>query len=443
MKQIYTTIAACFLICTGLVSCEMKEELFDNKEIPTETGRVTLGVTVNDNTNIITKADATPGGDEQGSSVDPDDYPVTFALKETDFTKDYVYSEIKGKEIELPIGTYTVASHTPGELTKKMDHAYYGGDNQLVITKNVTAKATVVCKMLNSRILVTFDDSFTSKFSDWTITIDDGSGQILTYTKTENGTNLQPVYWLMEEHCSAIKMNVTAKTTSGQTVRESRTITKPDGAANSDWTGGDALTITMEPGPDNPEEPTGVSGIKITIKAFFETKKDEVVEVPIEGDDNTPTDPDAGDGEDEDGETTEGPTLSGEYLNQTISYDKKDGDMAFPNVAVDMSAPAGIKNVYIKATCTDIEVLEPILRSLGFMNEPDGVDLVTEGEAYELSDIFTLPKAGDPSYPFTLGTLGTMLTVGEHTFNVKLVDQNDKEATGFIKFVITDSSATN
>ena len=76
------------------------------------------------------------------------------------------------------------------------------------------------------------------------------------------------------------------------------------------------------------------------------------------------------------------------------------------------------------------------------MNEPDGVDLVTEGEKYELSDIFPLPKAGDTSYPFTLGSLGTMLTVGEHTFNVKLVDQNDKETTGFIKFVITDSSIT-
>lgn len=433
MKQIYNTMVAAMLFCAGFTSCEMKDELLGKGEVPTETGLVELGVAVNDNSNIITKS-AEDGGEEQGSSVDPADYPVTFSLKEAEFTKDYIYSDIKGKEIELPIGTYTVVSHTPGELEKKMDHPYYGGESKLEVTKGVTSQATVVCKMKNSRILLTYDDTFTSKFQTWTITIDDGSEQVLTYTE-KDGTTLQPVYWLISENCTAIEMKVTATNTAGETVRESRKITKPDGAANNNWVGGDALTINVEPGPDNPEEPAGVSGIKISIKAFFETEKDEIVEVPIEGDDNTPTDPDGGDGEDGDGETTEDKPTMILPQNGSISYSLKELDM--PTTAnVEISVPVGMKSLkaWITAGNEDFDaVIQDLANySLDFIDE--GVEMVDNQVISGVLSIFApgttvnVPTSGTTEYSFPIHSFFALMNMyketapNAHVFKLRLED---------------------
>lgn len=438
MKRIHIILAACFL-GTALASCEMKNEIFGDDNIPSETGWVELGVKVSNKTNVVVTRETI-----QGEEVDPSDFPVVFALNNSDYTKEFdTYADLlKEEKVELPVGNYIVSSHTPGTLTKRMDHPYYSGEENLTVSKDITSDATITCTMQNSRILLTYDNTFTSKFNAWTITIDDGTNNILKYTKAD-GTNLQAVYWLFEKDCTTIKINISATTTSGATVTESRTITKPDDATTASWVGGDALTITMAPGPDE-ETPTGIlGGIKIEISAFFETEKNEIVEVPIEGEDvETPTDPDEGgdttDPDEGEGDNTPAaPTLSGEYLGKTVSYDKGSGD-SFPDVSVEMTVPGKIESVMIKATCSD-SMLAGILEDLGFMNNPDGVDLVT---SEELADILsTPPTKGDTSYTFTLGTLGTMLTVGQHTFTVKVIDQNGKAVTGTLSFNITDSSA--
>lgn len=441
MKRIHIILAACFL-GTALASCEMKNEIFGDDNIPSETGWVELGVKVSNKTNVVVTRETI-----QGEDVDPSDFPVTFALNNSDYTKEFdTYEDLLEEEkVELPVGNYTVSSHTAGTLTKKMDHPFYSGEERLTVSKDKTSDVTVTCTMQNSRILLTYDNTFTAKFKEWTITIDDGTDNILKYTEAD-GTNLTPVYWLFEENCESVKINITAITKeSNATVTESRIVTKPDDAATDAWIGGDALTITMAPGPDE-ETPTGVSGIKIEFKAFFETEKNETVEVPIEGEDvETPTDPDEGgdttdpgEGDGEGDNTPAAPTLSGEYLGETVSYDKGSGE-PFPEVSVEMTVPGKIEKVMIKATCSD-PLLAGILADIGFMNEPDGVDLVTTTDD-TLTELLKLPNHGSPSYTFELGALGNMLTVGQHTFTVKVIDQNNKEVTGTLSFNITDSSA--
>lgn len=438
MKRIHI-ISAGLSLCAILASCEMKNEIFGNDNIPSETGWVELGVKVNNKTNVVVTR-----GTIQGEEVDPADFPVVFALNNSDYTKEFDTYEnlLEEEKVELPVGNYTVSSHTPGTLTKRMDHPYYSGEENLTVSKDITSDATVTCTMQNSRILLTYDNTFTSKFKTWTITIDDGTNNILKYTEAD-GTNLQAVYWLFEKDCTAIKINISATTASGATVTESRTITKPDDATTDSWVGGDALTITMAPGPDE-ETPTGVSGIIINVNAFFETEKNETVDVPVEGEDTeTPTDPDEGgdttDPDEGEGDNTPAtPTLSGEYLGKTVSYDKGSGE-PFPEVSVEMTVPGKIEKVMIKATCSD-PLLAGILADIGFMNEPDGVDLVTTTDD-TLTELLKLPNHGSSSYTFELGALGNMLTVGQHTFTVKVIDQNSKEVTGTLSFNITDSSA--
>lgn len=441
MKRIHI-ISAGLSLCAILASCEMKNEIFGNDNIPSETGWVELGVKVNNKTNVVVTR-----GTIQGEEVDPADFPVVFALNNSDYTKEFDTYEnlLEEEKVELPVGNYTVSSHTPGTLTKRMDHPYYSGEENLTVSKDITSDATVTCTMQNSRILLTYDNTFTSKFKTWTITIDDGTNNILKYTEAD-GTNLQAVYWLFEKDCTAIKINISATTANGATVTESRTITKPDDATTDSWVGGDALTITMVPGPDE-ETPTGVSGIIINVNAFFETEKNDTVGVPVEGEDTeTPTDPDEGgdttDPDEGEGDNTPAaPTLSGEYLGKTVDFDVAEGAKNFPNVKIVMDVPEGIQSIIVKAV-TDNTSLSSILNALGFGSGVDLVETELDALVFALGD--NIPKRGDSNYTFSVnGVISQALAAntGSHTFSVTVTDQNGTSASGTLSFNITDSSA--
>ena len=438
MKKIYT-MAAGFLLCAGLVSCEMKEELFGEGTVPEETGFVTLGVSVDDKTNVvITRAAATDEGPGEGSSVDPSDFPVVFSLQSAEYTQEYTYGDIAGTPVKLPVGKYTVTSHTPGELKGQMSSPYYSGDAELTVSENVQAKDTITCTMQNTRILLS-TENLTSNFTSWTITINDGSsdsGNILVFTN-EDGTNPAAVYWLVRENCSAITVNFTGTTTDGKQITETRMITKPDGAADMNWIGGDALTITMKPGttPD-PENPTGVSGIEITVEAFFETEKNESVEVPIEGEEvTTPTDPDEGD-EDEGGETTGSLTMT-MPSNGKITYTVGGNDK--PTTAnVEISAPSGIKSLKVWIESGNEQFGETIGeladKDLDFVNS--GVEMVDNEIIGAVLQMFlqgqtiSAPASGATSYSFPIHAFFNLMDMygatapDSHVFKLVLEDND-------------------
>lgn len=441
MKKIYTKIVVSFLLCAGLVSCEMKDEILGKDEIPSETGLVELGISVDDKINNITKS--AEGGDViQGTSIDPSDYPVTFTLQGQDYIKSFnTYKELlEANPVELPIGTYIVDAHTPGSLQKRMADPFYAGEINLKVEKDLPSTGQIVCTMQNSRIKLTITDAFAAAFLTWTITIDDGSESALSFTQAD-GKNPEAVYWVIDENCKSLQMNVTATNTKGDQITESRSITKPDGAADMNWVGGDALNITMEPGPDpeEPEEPTGVSGIIIKISAFFETEDEETVEIPIE---TTPTEPeeptDPSDPNNPSDPSEENkPTLSGEYLNKTVTFNVADGLDAFPAVEIKMStAPEKIKSVVVSAE-TDNTILEGILNSIGFGT---GVDLVTTKSPILEASLGTLPSTEESEYTFSVnGTIKQALagSPGNHKFTVVITDQKDQSNSGYLAFSIT------
>ena len=445
MKKIYILVAG-FLLCTGLVSCEMKDELLGDNQVSTETGLVELGVWVENKLNVaVSRGEAESGGIGQDTDVDPSDFPVVFQMKDKEYTENYTYKEIEGKTIQLPIGTYTISSHTPGELKTEMDYAYYAGDDEISVS-SVTQIAKVKCTMQNSRIVLNFPADFQTAFSDWTVTLNDGS-YVLEYTREDNGVSPDAVYWKIADDCKEIIIDIRATNSEGKTVIESRTIEKPAEASDKNWVGGDALTITMEPGaaPEDPEEPTGVSGITIKVDAFFENEEKDTVEVPVE-DEEVPTEPSEPDGGDEgDGETTEpgedggetsdAPTLSGEYLNKVCNYDKTSTE-PFPELSISMDVPNGIRDVKVVAT-TDNTIFESALKEMELTGE--GVSLINNET---LGKIFTLPTQGATSYDFVLSSnIGTMLKgfVGNHTFRVEVIDEKGKSASGTLSFSITNS----
>ena len=432
MKKIYT-LAAGFLLCAGLVSCEMKDEIFGGTE-SAEKGYLNLGVAINSSENtVVTRAEGdgvTDDGENTGSAVSADDFPVDITCTTNpDYSRSFAsYADLlEENPIELSVGTYTVSAHSNLTLEKKMSVPYYEGVSEtLTITKDVESKADVECKMKNTKIQMKYNSKFLSNFNTWTITLDDGSGDpdsnqegnVLTFT--ERDKNPAAVYWLIAENKNKISVNITATNMDGETVTDSRTLTKPTGGNTEFWTGGDALTITMEGITPDPGNPSGVTGIDINVDVTFD-EEEETVEVPV-----TP-----GTGGDDDN----APSLSGQYLTETVNIDK--ASETLPEVSVVMTVPNGIKNVFVSATTSDQEELGPIFTEMGFMTG-DGIDLVT---ATDLSDLFSLPTSGATNYTFTLGGLADYLTVGTHSFTVKVVDNQKKEVSGTLNIVVTDSSS--
>ena len=429
------TWALCALL--SLASCEMKDEIFDKNQITGDVGYLNLAVSAQ---NKVTKA-ATDEGTSTNSSVSVDNFEVEISNSEGVYKQFDSYTELQDAgKITLPVGEYTVTAHTPGNIAPKMDYPYYNGEESLKITKDTETSAKVICTMQNTKIQLNYGETFATVYKSWNITISDGSDNILTYDET----NLNPAatYWLIADNVSAIKVHIEAYLQDGTKITEDRSITKPDDAESNYWSGSDALTITMEPG--NPTVPDDPNGATINIKVEVSFSDSEVTEeIPVEGGDDggeeggEPTDPGDGDGDGEGSATA--PTLSGEYLGKTVFYDKGSGT-PFPNVTVEMNVPGKIDKVMIKASCSDPQ-LAGILSSIGFMDEPDGVDLVSTTDE-TLTKLLTLPTQGADSYAFNLGGLGNMLTVGQHTFTVKVFDQNKKFATGSLSFDITDTDST-
>lgn len=410
-----------YIAALSLFSCEMKNEILDGNKNYEDVGYLNLGVYAQ---NKLSKAATDNGEGTDNSPVNVNSFQVEINNSEGVYKEFGSYSELQAAgKIELPVGSYTVKAHTPGDIQPKMSSPYYYGETALEIVKDVEKTATVNCKMKNTKIQLVYGETFATVFKSWSITVSDGSSNILTYD--QSNPNPSAIYWLIADNVSEITVHIEAYLQDGTTkITEDRSITKPEDAESDYWAGSDALTITMEPG--KPENPSGVT-IDIKVEVSF-TDSEVTEEIPVEpGDDNG--------GNPGGGGEADAPTLSGEYLGRTVTYDKG-GDGVFPEVSVEMNVPGKIESVMIKAASSDSE-LEGILSGMGFKDE-NGVDLVGNDD---LSGLFTLPTLGETSYTFTLGGLGNLLTVGQHTFTVKVIDQNGKEASGSLSFDIKDSTA--
>ena len=127
------------LFCLGaLSSCELKDELTGPKGENSEMGALELTVSVSES-----------AAQSRANSEAPGNYPVVIVNKDTEEEAyNGTYEEMK-KPLSLPVGTYTVNSHTPGDIKTSMTSPYYGGEKEMTITKGVVSVLDMVCKMLN------------------------------------------------------------------------------------------------------------------------------------------------------------------------------------------------------------------------------------------------------------------------------------------------------
>lgn len=417
--KLFNTITACLLLCAGLVSCEMKDELKGSGAGTSEVGYLNLGVAVNASQNsVVSRADdVTDDGKNEnvGVSVSADDFPVTITgVTDPSYSKEYEsYAALKaenGGKVELPIGEYTVTAHSNAELEPQMATPYYEGTTPIKITAGVESSAEVKCTMKNMKIQLTYTANFLAKFESWDITINDGSDNILNFDETDK--NPAAVYWMVAENVTEIKVAITATPTGGgQEVTESRLLSKPDG---SNWAGSDALTIQME--ENTSEDPTGIQGSGITINASVSfDEEEEDVPVTVKPGEEPPT-PDP-----------ELPSVTLPQNAYTLPADaSKNAD-----AVITSTAEGGIQSVKVQIVGGN-DGFADITSTMGFA---DGLELVgntTLGPVIgAIVQGLEMPQAGDTSYTFPVGgffeilqQMGATTAEDGHVFNITVTDAN-------------------
>lgn len=416
-----------------LASCEMKNELTGSLVSKEDIGAVELEVSVKQ-----------PVSQTRAEEVATNNFPVTIqgtSTGVTDVLKEYATADEVPSSITVPVGEYTISSHSPGTLEKQMNAPYYAGSTNITVTKDVASQVDVVCRMANSRIQMLYGEDFKEAFSEWTITIDDGSEMALSYTQA----NLTPdaIYWHFDDNVTAITVNIKAKTVEGNTVTESRTFKKSDAAENYEevgdtFTGGDALEIKM----GTVESSTGdLTGITITTNITFENES-ESVEIPT-------TDPD------EPGEGGGDPVEPGEgavtlNLPEDVTYSIKEGN-APASADAYIASEAGLDKIIVTITAGN-EAFQAILIKLtmdgqSFLAENGGVDLIDNSDFGNLVSTVgsQAPTDGTKEYTFPIGTFFTFLDMTgatdpgkSHEFHITVTDKNGETATGVFKVTINE-----
>ena len=386
----YIALSACALL--SFSACEMQEEMWGKKPTSnTEVGALTLDVLAEEP--VSTKA-----------AVSTADFPIVIKGKD-DNIKDQVFnynsiSEFPAAGLTLPTGTYIVSAHSNATLQKEMTVPYFQGEQEVEIQTKIETKATVNCKMKNTKIEIAPDTEFQDVLSEWGLTINDGSNTAIYFSST-NSKRL--VYYYFEGEVEQLTMNIRGKLKEGgNTIYDTMYLTKKQATEKYDdvsnyFEGGEALKINLTL--------TAATEGKITLGAtasiLFTNHEQEVsVDVVFPGEEEeTPSEP----------TTPEEP--SGEGVNMTCSafdtgvtfsnsVENLPEDLA--NIAVNITAPSGLAS--LKATIiAGNEGFAGIVKELKFTDR----ELIGDTEIEDLLkgvDVpIQMPTQGATVYNFPIG----------------------------------------
>lgn len=428
-------LAGCAL-ALGLASCEMKNELLDKgSNTSGEMGMLDLSVAVNAANNVVTKAPVEEG-EEVIVSVDADGFELDIKNADGSYDKTHTYDP-ENTTIELPVGDYTVTAHTPGEAKTTDTKAYYSGAQSFTITAGESEPVEVLCKMANTKIQVTFDNTLEEDFQSWTVTVTPAGLDNMAYPFEGTSANFQqpdPIYWMLPDNVRTIWVDFQGKNYKGNPVNTRYEFEKPVEADSEYWTAADALAITVKSEATTEDNPSGVNGVTIDAEVTWNELEDNVT-IPVEG---TPTEPEEPDTDpDEPGEPSgEVPEITLSGTEYTLPAD------ASETVNATITAPAGLKSVHVQIiggndqfqSIADMLLDGGDLELIGCTNE-----VLTEA----LSSMqVELPKKGDKEYVFPVSVFFTFLDPNAmgattspdgHVFNITVTDANNESVEASLK----------
>lgn len=424
--KIYNNILAGTLTLMAFASC-MSEDLESKFTAGGDQGTLELGV------ELLQPA---------RRDVSTVNFPVVIKDASGSVVKEYATVAEVPASIVMAVGSYTVESHTPGEIAKSMSNPYYKGASDVEIVKDVTSPVNVVCKMANSQVSINYDEEFRNVFTAWEVTIDDGSETALSFTQSSK-TNT--IYWYFgETGVKQLVVNFRGTTTTGNTIAARNVLTKNQSSTggydddNTNFTGGDLITLNFAP----TESTEGnITGITLTANVVFDETAEDinvgVIDVPGL---NDPT----GGGDNPGGGDTEGITLNlpADIAMAVMGADDLDTSLGDTYIA----AGAGLKSIKVRIESSSNDMN----KSLQDLNKEYNVDFLTGAEIVEnqnvvllfnsLEQTLSVPEQGDKEYTFPIGNFFAMLQVlvGEHRFHLTVTDMNGNTQSGSLLITVNE-----
>lgn len=439
-------LAGCAL-ALGLASCEMKDELLDKGgNASGEMGVLDLSLAVNAANNVVTKAAVEGGTEVNGPTVSADGFELDITNADGSYKKTHEYDP-ENTTIELPVGDYTVTAHSPGECEATSTAAYYSGKQSFEITAGETKPVSVVCKMANTKIQVTFDNSLKDAFKSWTVTVTPVGVQYMAYPFEGTSANFkQPeaIFWMLPDNVRTIRAEFQGVNSEGKNVTVSYTFEKPVEADSEYWTGADALAIKVNSQATTEDNPSGVNGVTIDAEVTWDELKDNVT-IPVEGTETEPTDPsEPGTDEPDEPATGEGPKIVLNDTEYTLPAD------ASKNADVLIESKAGLSSVKVQIIGGNQD-FKDIADGLGFSA---GAELIGNTSLEQLIastgliQELKMPTDGANSYLFPVGgffsilqSMGATTDPNGHQFIITVKDANGEDDAS-LSVKVTNSSAT-
>lgn len=372
----------------------------------------------------------------EGDVIPTDNFPVAIYSDGAEVESYATLTDVPSS-ILLPVGTYVVKSHTPGECPEKSYSPYYAGEDEVVIRQGEKTKSEVVCTMLNTIIQFDLSDEFKSTFSSWTITVDDGQNHAVSSvwngSNQEDGLNPQPVYVLLGENVNTLSIQYEAVTkadgnivTGSYVVRKSMASSGYEDGDDENFSGGDSVVLKFSAVASSTGNVTNVTiAGHVT---FTENGSEHVLEVV-----------------DADNEPEVGPSDSDAIsleLPQPITL-AEDTDPSLGDVKI--ACENGVKSIHVKVTSSSDEMIESLEEvAAGY----DGVDLINGCEVVEndglveflamLGQEITVPSVGDKNYTFPVGNFFVLLGVlpGEHNFTLSVTDTAGNTVSGTVTVIV-------
>ncbi len=418
------------MLCAGLASCEMKEEILGDKGFSGDSGYLNMGVVVDEAVNAI----STKAGETDDEEIVVEGTPANGFIVELtgpdNYTKTFTYQS--GMEpVELPVGDFTVYAHTDGSLDDTTA-PFYGKTDNFKISKGAETKVGIQCEMMNTMFQLKYDAGFITMYRKWEITVTAGKhSKPYIFEKTDvNSTpqNPDPIYWYLgDEEVKNFIVEVQAWTQDGNIpVPATQSFSKEDQAA---YTGGEAVSINMKPGsPDVSTDGTAAIDIEVTLFSPYEDI-DESIE--IDGTPTEPTDPSEPTTPDEDelkidlsGEEYTLPDDMGETVNATIT------------------APAGLKSVHVQIVGGN-DQFQGIADLLLNGGDLELIGCTNEALTAALTSVkVDLPQAGATEYVFPVSVffsfldptaMGATTSPDGHVFNITVTDNNNETVKASLK----------
>ena len=436
----------------GFASCEMKDELLGKKGEFGDVGFLSLDIATSTAGNTVTT---------KGTTDQIDDFPVIITGTNVDTTLNFAsFAELKEVlPIELPVGTYTIEAHSPGEYANEMSEPYYGGTENVTITKDSQESHTVTCSIQNVKITINYTATFLNTYNSWEITVNDGktNGRTKTYSNTDSdASSPTPVYWKLDEGTEAIYVNGYAiHGTSGERITIAETIYKrntvadennPDGGDANYFIGGDELVIGFNPVTVEGSTP-GVEkdGIEITVSGF-NSETNATIEIEVDG---TGGSGDSGDDQPENPGEGDSSAITIK-LPADITYSISGGDAPASADAV-ITASKGIKSVIVKIVAGNTAFGDILAQlKLGEETFVDGVDIVDNTDLESLFADLQMPVSAPTSgmaepYTFPIGNFFSFLDMTgatdagkTHQFIIEVTDMENNTNSDTLNVTINE-----